>query len=52
MMKKVGFETEPVLLVHGLIGAPRDLAPIFADHGVRVYALDLLGYGALRDAAL
>jgi pimeloyl-ACP methyl ester carboxylesterase len=51
MIKGGGSETEPVLLVHGLIGTLRDLVPTFADYGVRAYAPDLLGYGALCETA-
>lgn len=40
-------EQPAIVLIHGLIGTLRDLVPVFADHGVRSYAPDLLGYGAL-----
>lgn len=38
----------PYLLVHGLIGSLRDLAPVFHSRGMQAHAPDLLGYGAMQ----
>lgn len=40
----------PYLLIHGLIGSLRELAPLFAAHGRQALAPDLLGYGSRQDA--
>jgi pimeloyl-ACP methyl ester carboxylesterase len=45
----VGGEGEPLVLVHGLGSRATDWAPVIpplVQHGFRVYALDLLGYGS------
>ena len=44
----VGGSGKPLVLVHGLGGSAQDwaaLIPTLEQHGFRVYALDLLGYG-------
>ncbi|SDI90878.1 Pimeloyl-ACP methyl ester carboxylesterase [Pseudomonas flavescens] len=38
----------PYLLIHGLIGSLRDLAPVFHSQGIQAHTPDLLGYGALQ----
>ncbi|PVE23215.1 alpha/beta hydrolase [Microvirga sp. KLBC 81] len=43
--------SEPVVLVHGLIGTLQELVPLLEGQGVRAHAPDLLGYGSLSAVA-
>ncbi|UCJ17324.1 alpha/beta hydrolase [Pseudomonas sp. MM211] len=38
----------PYLLIHGLIGSLRDLAPLFRSRSIQAHMPDLLGYGGLQ----
>ena len=42
----------PVLLIHGLFGSLSDSVILGAFGATRVFAPDLIGYGAHRDSAL